>query len=163
MPGNKKVLSQISKNMEQYIHKWLLFSAGAVTAYMSDIIGVVILFLILFIADFISGCMASFLTGNKIESYRLRWSFVKTFCYFGTFVFTVISGLCLNKLPFFINIMKLEVYVALWIEAVSITENLIKIFPRVIFLEYIHFMISTEWVKKISGLTNFLKEKGEKK
>ena len=37
MPGNKKVLSQISKNMEQYIHKWLLFSAGAVTAYMSDI------------------------------------------------------------------------------------------------------------------------------
>ena len=136
MPGNKKVLSQISKNMEQYIHKWLLFSAGAVTAYMSDIIGVVILFLILFIADFISGCMASFLTGNKIESYRLRWSFVKTFCYFGTFVFTVISGLCLNKLPFFINIMKLE---------------------------YMHFMISSEWVKKISGLTNFLKEKGEKK
>ena len=54
-------------------------------------------------------------------------------------------------------------YVALWIEAVSITENLIKIFPRVIFLEYIHFMISTEWVKKISGLANFLKEKGEKK
>lgn len=127
------------------------------------IIGVVILFLILFIADFISGCMASFLTGNKIESYRLRWSFVKTFCYFGTFVFTVISGLCLNKLPFFINIMKLEVYVALWIEAVSITENLIKIFPGVIFLEYMHFMISSEWVKKISGLTNFLKEKGEKK
>ena len=59
--------------------------------------------------------------------------------------------------------MKLEVYVALWIEAVSITENLIKIFPGVIFLEYMHFMISSEWVKKISGLTNFLKEKGEKK
>ena len=141
--------------MEQYIHKWLLFSAGAITAYMSDIIGIVILFLILFIADFV--------TGNKIESYRLRWSFVKTFCYFGTFVFTVISGLCLNKLPFFINIMKLEVYVALWIEAVSITENLIKIFPGVVFLEYMHFMVSSEWVKKISGLANFLKEKGEKK
>ena len=77
--------------MEQYIHKWLLFSAGAITAYMSDIIGIVILFLILFIADFVTGCVASFLTGNKIESYRLRWSFVKTFCYFGTFVFTVIS------------------------------------------------------------------------
>ena len=140
--------------MEQYIHKWLLFSAGAITAYMSDIIGIVILFLILFIADFVTGCVASFLTGNKIESYRLRWSFVKTFCYFGTFVFTVISGLCL---------MKLEVYVALWIEAVSITENLIKIFPGVVFLEYMHFMVSSEWVKKISGLANFLKEKGEKK
>lgn len=38
--------------MEQYIHKWLLFSAGAITAYMSDIIGIVILFLILFIARF---------------------------------------------------------------------------------------------------------------
>ena len=60
--------------MEQYIHKWLLFSAGAITAYMSDIIGIVILFLILFIADFVTGCVASFLTGNKIESYRLRWS-----------------------------------------------------------------------------------------
>lgn len=34
--------------MEQYIYKWLLFSAGAITAYMSDIIGIVILFLILF-------------------------------------------------------------------------------------------------------------------
>ena len=73
MPGNKKVLSQISKNMEQYIHKWLLFSAGAVTAYMSDIIGVVILFLILFIADFISGCMASFLTGNRILSVTMEF------------------------------------------------------------------------------------------
>ena len=52
--------------MEQYIHKWLLFSAGAITAYMSDIIGIVILFLILFIADFVTGCVASFLTGNKI-------------------------------------------------------------------------------------------------
>jgi len=51
--------------MEQYIHKWLLFSAGAITAYMSDIIGIVILFLILFIADFVTGCVASFLTGNN--------------------------------------------------------------------------------------------------
>ena len=59
--------------MEQYIHKWLLFSAGAITAYMSDIIGIVILFLILFIADFVTGCVASFLTGNKIESYRLEF------------------------------------------------------------------------------------------
>ena len=109
--------------MEQYIHKWLLFSAGAITAYMSDIIGIVILFLILFIADFVTGCVASFLTGNKIESYRLRWSFVKTFCYFGTFVFTVISGLCLNKLPFFINLMKLEVYVALWIDGKEVKRS----------------------------------------
>ena len=156
-------MSDTKQAVRTSLDYYILFSAGAITAYMSDIIGIVILFLILFIADFVTGCVASFLTGNKIESYRLRWSFVKTFCYFGTFVFTVISGLCLNKLPFFINIMKLEVYVALWIEAVSITENLIKIFPRVIFLEYIHFMISTEWVKKISGLANFLKEKGEKK
>lgn len=149
--------------MEQHLHKWFLFSMGSVTAYMSDFIGIILLFLILFVADFITGCLASFMTGSKIESYRLRWSFVKTFCYFGTFVFTVFVGVCVNKLSFFIGIVKLEVYVALWIEAVSITENLIKIFPKVIFLEYIHFMISTEWVKKISGLTNFLKEKGEKK
>ena len=149
--------------MEQHLHKWFLFFAGAVTAYMSDFIGIVLLFLILFVTDFVTGCLASFMTGNKIESYRLRWSFVKTFCYFGTFVFTVFTGVCINKLSFFIGIVKLEVYVALWIEAVSIMENLIKIFPKVIFLEYIHFMISTEWVKKISGLTNFLKEKGEKK
>ena len=69
--------------MEQHLHKWFLFSAGAVTAYMSDFIGIVLLFLILFVTDFVTGCLASFMTGNKIESYRLRWSFVKTFAISG--------------------------------------------------------------------------------
>lgn len=149
--------------MKEQFAKWIIFASGAVTVYMNEFIGIVVLFLILFISDFMTGCVASFVCGNKIESYRLRWSFVKTFCYFGTFVFTILIGVCTNNLTFFVDMVKFEVYVALWIEAVSITENLIKIFPKVIFLEYMHFMISTEWVKKISGLTNFFKEKEGKK
>lgn len=149
--------------MEQHLHKWVLFAVGATVSYMSDFIGIVVLFLVVFMLDFLTGCVASFLTGHRIRSYRLRWSFVKTTCYFGAFAFTVLTGICTNNLDMFMNIVKLEVYVALWVEAVSITENLMKIFPEVLFLEYLHFMISSEWVKKISGLANFLKEKGEKK
>ena len=149
--------------MKEQFTRWLMFSSGATAVYMNEFIGIFVLFAALFVTDFITGCVASFRAGDKIESYKLRWSFVKTLCYFGTFAFTLLAGVCVNNITLFINIVKLEVYVALWIEAVSITENLLKIFPGVLFLEYIHFMLSSEWVKKLSGMTNFLKEKGEKK
>ena len=151
------------ENLKEYLLRWMLFAGGTLAAHASTFIGITILFLVIFVIDFITRCIASFLRGKQIESYKLRWSFVKTFCYFGTFVFTALTGICVNNVDVFLEILKLQVYVALWIECVSITENLIKIFPGVIFLEYLHFMISSEWVKKLSGLANYLKEKEKKK
>lgn len=151
------------ENLREYLIRWILFAGGALAVHVGTFIGIAVLFLVIFVIDFITGCVASFIKGKQIESYRLRWSFVKTFCYFGTFVFTAITGVCVNNVDTFIEILKLQVYVALWIECVSITENLIKIFPGIIFIEYLHYMLSTVWVKKISGLMNFFKEKGEKR
>lgn len=149
-------------NIEEHFRKWLLFACGALGAHISTFIGIFVLFLLIFIIDFFTGCAASYVKGIKIESHKLRWSAVKTFVYFGAFSFTGVAGLCVDDMEVFVGIMKMEVYVALWIELVSITENLMIIFPGNLFIEFLHYMLSTVWVKKVAHLMNFLKERKDK-
>lgn len=153
----------IMDNITTHISRYLLFAIGLISTYINEFIGVSILFLLVFVVDFVTGTLASFRSGHKIESNRLRWSFAKTVCYLGTFAFTLICGVCLNKTNAFIEIVKIEEYIAIWIEATSITENLIILFPKFEFFKVMNFMLSTVWVKKISGLMDYLKEKNDKK
>ena len=144
------------------IGRWTIFASGVAATYSNDIIGVIILFIVLFVCDFITGCLKSFRQGIPIESSKLRWSFVKTICYIGTFGLTVFVGICLDQIEVFYNIAKLEVFIAIWIEACSNCENCMVIFPEVEFFRVMNFMLSTVWVKKISGMMDYLKEKKHK-
>lgn len=144
--------------MKEHVKEWLIFIGGAILACANDIIGVIVVFSLLFAIDFITGIAASFCKGGKIESHKSRWGFAKTLCYFGTFGLTLFFKSAGSDPGFFDYVLKLEIYVAAYIECVSILENMVVIFPKHLFFKYLHYMLTIEWVKKISGLKEFLKE-----
>jgi hypothetical protein len=71
-------------------------------------------------------------------------------------------GLALNDLELFMNVLKVAVYSAAWFECVSNLENLLALFPDNRYLRFLHYMLAVEWVKKIPGLSDFLKEEKRK-
>lgn len=147
--------------MEKLLHilvSWLAFAIGALSAYTHNLIGIFLLFFVLFLSDFITGIIASFKKGHSFSSSRARWSFAKTFCYLGTFSIIIFIGICVNQLEFFIGVLKVTVYAAIWFEGVSNIENLLVFWPQNRFLKFIHYLLAVEWVKKIPGLADFLKE-----
>ena len=144
--------------MKEHIKEWLVFVGGAIVVHMNDIIGITVIFLLLFVIDFVTGITASLSKKKKIRSYKLRWSFVKMLCYLGTFAFTQILGIIIDQKVFFEQVLNLQIYVAAYIECVSILENMTVIFPNNLFFKWIHYMLTVEWIKKISGLKEFLKE-----
>ncbi len=151
----------LQKLMHAFI-TWVIFAVGALAAYQNELIGLFTLFFFFFLADFITGIVSSWKKGEKFTSSRARWSFAKTFCYIGTFVVIIIIGLCINQLAFFISILKITVWAAIWFEAVSNIENLISLFPNNRFLKFVHYILAVEWVKKIPFLSDFLKEEKTK-
>ena len=144
--------------MKEHIAGWVTFITGAVISHINDIIGITVLFLLLFVVDFFSGCAASICKKKELRSYKFRWSFVKTFCYGGTFFFTYAFGILRGQEEFFEPILNVQIYVAAYIECVSILENMMVIFPGNLFFKYLHYMLTVQWIKKISGLKEAIKE-----
>lgn len=140
------------------IGRWATFVLGAIVAQANDILGILAVFIVVFVLDLISGLAKSIATGVKIESYKLRWSFAKTCCYLLTFAFTMFVGIAIGAIEGAGLVLKTEVYVALWVELLSITENMTKIFPGVSLWGFLHHMLAFEWIKKVNGLSNYLKE-----
>ncbi|MFV0397935.1 MAG: phage holin family protein [Bacteroidales bacterium] len=145
------------------VNTWMIYMGGAVLAYNNELIGIFILFAFFFITDFISGFLASVKMGHGFKSSKARWSFAKSFCYFGSFSVIVFMGIALRQADFFLGALKVAVYSATWFECVSNLENLLILFPDNRFLRFIYYILAVEWVKKIPGLSNFLKEEKSKK
>lgn len=152
-----------SYSIKELFREWGTLFIGSIAVYRMEVIGVFLLFCAFFTLDFFVGIIASRLRDESLESYKFRWSFVKTFSYLGTFAFTLAIGICINAQAVFIEILKVVIYAATYIECVSILENLIAIFPNNIFFRFIHYMLSVKWVKRVSGMVDFLKEKDKHK
>ena len=144
--------------MKEYFKEFVVVSLGGLMTYRLDIIGAGILFGAFFTLDFVTGCMASFCKGEEIVSYKLRWSFVKTACYLGTFSLTLFIGVCFQKLDVVFPFLKIELYAATYIECLSILENLLTIYPQNLYLKWLHYMLSAKWVKWIVGMKKMMKE-----
>jgi len=142
--------------------EWLLFALGAFVAYRNNIIGIGILFGGLFLLDLITGVVAARLREELIVSKKLRWSFVKLFCYLGSFSMTLFIGGCLNQVEFFMEILKVVVYAAVYIECLSILENFLSMFPNFTYLRWLHLMMSVKWIKRVTGLKNIMIETPKK-
>lgn len=143
------------------VGRWAAFAFGAIISQANDIIGILAVFIVVFVLDLITGLAKSIITGVKIESYKLRWSFAKTCCYLLTFAFTMFTGICVGAIDGAGAVLKVEVYTALWIELLSITENMTRIFPGVSLWGFLHHMLAFEWIKKVTGLADYLKEQKE--
>jgi len=147
--------------MEKLLHiivSWLAFAIGALSVYTQNLIGIFILFFVFFLSDFITGLIASFKKGHSFYSSRARWAFAKSLCYLGSFAIIILIGVAIDELSFFIGVLKITVFAAIWFESVSNIENLLVLFPQNRFLKFVHYLLAVEWVKKIPGLADFLKE-----
>ncbi|MDR1455598.1 MAG: phage holin family protein [Tannerella sp.] len=144
------------------IRGWLIYATGAIAAYGHELTGIVLLFLFFFVLDFFTGFFASLRQGKGFRSSKARWSFVKSSCYFGTFATIAFMGLALNEMELFMGILKVAVYSGAWFECVSNLENLMILFPGNRYLRFLHYILAVEWVKKIPGLSDFLKEEKRK-
>lgn len=144
------------------IYSWLIYLVGAILAYSHELLGVAILFVFFFLSDFVTGFLASLKQGKGFQSSKARWSFAKSFCYLGTFAVIVFLGITLKKVETFMNILNVAVWSATWFECVSNLENLLILFPDNRFLKFMHYILAVKWVKKIPGLSDFLKEEKTK-
>lgn len=156
--------------MENFLSKlfsllfsWTVYVIGAILSYNFELIGISFLFIFFFIIDFITGFLASLKQGKGFQSSKARWSFAKAFCYFGTFAVIVFLGLTLKKMEFMMNVLNVAVWSATWFECISNLENLLILFPENRYLKFIHYILAVDWVKKIPGLSDFLKEEKNKK
>lgn len=158
----------------------ILISSGIETTQKT--IGVVfVLAFILVCTDFISGVSASIaekrrarIYGVKMESRKMRWSFAKLAVYCSVLAFTLFVGHALSAVETSVGgdgqgtlltalfCVKVEAWLICWIESVSIIENLKRVYPKFIFLEFIHYILAAEFVKRIPKLSEFLKEKDKK-
>jgi hypothetical protein len=144
------------------IRGWTIYATGAIVAYGQELTGIMLLFLFFFVPDFFTGFFASLKQGKGFRSSKARWSFVKSLCYFGTFATITFMGVALNETDMFMNALKVAVYSAVWFECVGNLENLLILFPENRHLRFLHYMLAVEWIKKIPGLSGFLKENRRK-
>ncbi|MDR2384363.1 MAG: phage holin family protein [Tannerella sp.] len=144
--------------------KYMLFVATSVATYFEPIVALLILVATLFVIDFITGVLKSVkLTGAlSLKSKKLRWSFVKMFVYMSVMAVTFYVCEAMNLSDdTAISVVKVEVWMVVYIEGLSIVENLRTIFINDKFLNFLHYMLSVEFLKYIPFVSKFLKESEE--
>jgi phage-related holin len=144
------------------VFKYLVFAAGCVAAYFEPIRALLMLVTALFVADFITGVVKSRKVNRTwtLRSKRLRWSFVKMFVYMAVMAITfyVCEAMQLSASTA-LSVVKVEVWCVVYVEGLSIVENLLAVFPDDKFLKFLHYLLSVEFLKHVPLLSNFLKEK----
>jgi hypothetical protein len=60
-----------------------------------------------------------------------------------------------------LSVVKIEVWCIVYIEGLSIVENLLVLFPHDRFLKFVHWLLSVEFLKYVPLLNSFLKEKDD--
>jgi phage-related holin len=144
------------------IGKYLLFLAGCIATYFEPVRALLILVAALFSVDFLTGVIKSRKINKtwNLKSKRLRWSFVKMLVYMCVMAITfyVCEAMQLDSNTA-LSAVKVEVWCIIYIEGLSIVENLLILFPNDKFLKFLHHLLSVEFLKYIPVLSNFLKEK----
>lgn len=141
------------------IFKYIVFTIGCIAAYFDPIMLTVHVVIGLFVADFITGVSASFCEGKSFQSSIARWSFVKLIVYLGhaTLVFFVCERMGIDK-ETTISIVKIVIWAVIYVEGLSVNENLLRMFPHSKFLQFMHYMLSVEFLKYIPFLADFFKK-----
>jgi phage-related holin len=140
----------------------MVFALGCVLTYFEPIQGLLFLVLALFFLDFVTGVIKSRKINRKwsLTSRKLRWSFVKMFVYMAVMAITfhVCEAMQLDKETALLAV-KIEVWCIVYIEGLSIVENLQILLPDDRFLKFLHYLLSVEFLKYVPLLNDFLKEK----
>jgi phage-related holin len=137
--------------------KWLLFVGGSIVAYFEPISAVMYVVLLLFVVDFITGIAKAVRLGNSIKSSKLKWSLYKLIVYLGTMTLTffICESMQLSK-DTAVSVVNVEAWFIVYIEGLSIIENLQAIKDNK-YLQFIHYLLAIEFLKRFTILNDFLK------
>jgi phage-related holin len=144
------------------IIKYLVFFVGCIAAYFEPIKPLACLVVLLFCIDFLTGVAKSVKVTKtfRLKSKKWRWSFVKAAVYLAvmllTFAVCEMLGLSVET---GISAVRVEAWCIVYIEGLSIVENLRVLFPTDKFLMFLHYLLSVEFLKYVPMLNSFLKEK----
>jgi phage-related holin len=138
--------------------KYLLFIGGCVAAYFEPIAGITLVVVVLFVLDFFTGIGKALKSGDRIRSGKLKWSLYKLLTYLGvmTLTFFISESMGLGR-GTGVAVVKVEVWFIIYIEGLSIIENL-QVIKDNRYLQFIHYLLAVEFLKKFAVLGDFLKE-----
>jgi len=143
--------------------KYIIFSIGCIASYFAPIASLCWVVVGLYVVDFITGTAASFKEGVFLRSSILRWSFVKIFVYLGhaALIFFVCDKMGMAQQDT-LKVLKVMMWGIVYIEGLSINENLLRIYPASLFLRLMHYLLSIEFLKYVPVIANFFKENKDK-
>lgn len=148
--------------MESII-KYIVFFTGAFLSYFTPIESLLYVVLLLIVADLITGITASFKEGESLKSSKARWSFTKLMVYlFSMFLTFSVCELMGIKDDTAVSIVKVIVWAVIYVEGLSIVENLSRIIPGNKVIGFLHWLLSVEFIKRVPLLADFFKEDKEK-
>lgn len=139
----------------------MAFLWGCVAAYFEPIHFIAYLTVLLFTMDWITGVTKSVMVTKtfKLKSKKWRWSFVKAFVYLGlmflTFLVSREMGISDEQSR---EVTKILMWCVIYVEGLSVVENLRYFWPNDKFLKFLHYMLSVEFLKFIPWLSRFFKE-----
>jgi hypothetical protein len=140
--------------------------AGCAFAYFEPLKWMVIIILLLFSIDFLTGYGKNVYLRHQwcLCSKKLRWSFVKMFVYIFLMllIFLIAEKMGIST-EMSVYAVKVAMWMVIYVEGLSIVENLGEIWPDDRVLKFLHFLLSVEFVDRIPLLYNFLKEKEDGK
>ncbi|MDR1121807.1 MAG: phage holin family protein [Dysgonamonadaceae bacterium] len=142
--------------------KYAVFLGGCIAAYFEPVRALLMLVCGLFVVDFITGVLKSHKVNRTwaLKSKKLRWSFVKMFVYLAIMALTfAVCEMMALSVDTGLTVVKMEVWCIVYIEGLSIIENLLILFPGDRFLKFLHYLLSVEFLKYVPVLSNFLKER----
>ena len=141
------------------VMKYLLFILGCIGAYFEPIELLVVLVLVLFSIDFITGIWKSLKAGDRVESRKLRWSLGKLLTYLLAMTLTFFACEVMGiEAGTAVSVVKVEVWFIVYVEGLSIVENGLVIRPGDKFLSFLHYLLSVEFLKAIPVLANYFKQ-----
>jgi hypothetical protein len=142
--------------------KYGLFGVSTIATYFEPIYTLLVLVLVLFSCDLVTGLWKALKGGQRVESRKLRWSFGKLLSYLVVMALTFFTceAMGLDDATA-ISVVKVEVWCVVYVEGLSIVENLRALNPRNDFLGYLHYLLSVEFLKVIPRLSSYFKQEGD--
>jgi phage-related holin len=145
------------------IFKYAAFTTGGVVVCFEPAAFAVWLIACLMAADIFSGITASFREGESLKSSKARWGVVKAVSYIAIvlLVYFVCDRMGVEKSTS-LMVIKAVMWYLIYVEGLSISENLLRIEPGNRFFQGIHYFFSFKMLKLIPYLSDFMKEDKDK-
>lgn len=141
----------------------IIVSLSSLAAYLSPISGVVFSVTLIFIVNFIIGYIAGMRVNHEDFSFKKAFSCMKEA---GTFFIIVVCtytiGEKMENTTGALQSISMITYSLLYFYTTNVFKNLKKLFPRSMWIAFVYYMISFEFVKKVPGLEEFLKRKEDR-